>query len=78
MALEFYRPSTFNTCEHLQHLPLMAVVPMRLMLDTSAEPFAHCTPIPVPLYGQSNVKACLNHDVSLGILEPVPVGEPVT
>ena len=26
---------------------------------------------------QSDVKAGLDHDVSLGVLEPVPVGEPV-
>ena len=56
----------------------MAGVPMRLMVDASAEPVAHHTPIPVPLHWQSNVKAGLNYDVSLGIVAPVPVGEPVT
>ena len=72
--LNFYRSST---CEH-QHLPLMAGVPMSLMVDTNAEPVAHHTPIPLPLQWQRNVKVCPDHDVSLGVLEPVPVGEPVT
>ena len=32
----------------------------------------------VPLRWQSDVKAGPNHDVSLGVLEPLPVGEPGT
>ena len=51
---------------------------MRLMVDPNAEPTAHHTPIPVPLHWQSQVKAGLDQDVALGVLEPVPVGEPVT
>ncbi len=51
---------------------------MRLMVDPNAEPVAHHTPIPVPLHWQEEVKAGLNQDVALGVLEPVPVGEPVT
>ena len=51
---------------------------MRLMVDPNAEPVAHHSPIPVPLHWQEDVKAGLNQDVSLGVLEPVPVGEPVT
>ena len=49
---------------------------MRLMVDANAEAVAHHTPIPVPLPWQTSVKTGLNHDVSLGVLEPV--GEPVT
>ena len=56
----------------------MVGVPMRLMVDPIAEPVAHHTSIPVLLHWQSDVKAGLDHNVSLGILEPVPVGEPVT
>ena len=48
---------------------------MRLVVDANAEPVAHHTPIPVPLHWQSNEKAGLYHDVSLSVLEPVPVGE---
>lgn len=75
--LDYYRSSTFNTCEH-QPLPLMEGAPMRLMVDPNVEPVAHHTPIPVPLHWQTDVKAGLDQDVSLGVLEPVPVGEPVT
>ena len=75
--LDYYKSSTFNTCEH-QQLPLMDSVPMWLMIDPEAEPVAHHTPVPVPLHWQEDVKAGLDHDVSLGVLEPVPVGEPVT
>ena len=75
--LDYYRTSTFNTCEH-QPLPLMESIPMRLMVDPQAKPVAHHNPIPVPLHWQEEVKAGLDQDVSLGVLEPVPVGEPVT
>ena len=51
---------------------------MRLMIDKNAEPVAHHTPIPVPLHWQDKVKAGLDQDVALGVIEPVPVGEPVT
>ena len=56
----------------------MEVPPMRLMIDKNAEPVAHHTPIPVPLHWQDKVKAGLDQDVALGVIEPVPVGEPVT
>ena len=75
--LEYYKSSTFNTCEH-QPLPLMDSVPMRLMVDPEAEPVAHHTPVPVPLHWQDQVKAGLDQDIALGVIEPVPVGEPVT
>ena len=75
--LDHYQSSTFNTCEH-QPLPLMDSVPMRLMVDPDAEPVAHHTPVPVPLHWQDQVKAGLDQDVALGVIEPVPVGEPVT
>ena len=52
--------------------------PMKLMIDKDATPVAHHTPIPVPLHWQEQVKADIDRDVSLGVLEPVPVGEPVT
>ena len=75
--LNHYKSSTFNICEH-QQLPFMDGSPMRLMVDPDAEPVAHHTPIPVPLHWQEAVKAGLDQDVALGVLEPVPVGEPVT
>lgn len=83
------RSNTFNTCEH-QPLPLKEGVPVRLMFDSNVEPAAHHTPIPVPLYWQTDVhdpsttllaKRCAwwpYPHVSLGVLKPVPVDKPVT
>ena len=36
------------------------------------------TPISVPLHWQKQVKADLDRDIALGVIEPVPVGEPMT
>lgn len=75
--LDYYKSSTFNTCEH-QPLPLMEGPPLHLMINPDAEPVAHHSPIPVPLHWQEEVKAALDQDVRLGVLEEVPIGEPVT
>ena len=75
--LNHYKSSTFNTCPH-QPLPLINGPPMKLMVDPSAEPVAHHTPIPVPIHWREAVKAGLDRDVSLGVIEPVPIGDPVT
>ena len=75
--IQYYSSSTFNTCEH-QPLPMMEGPPMKLMIDPNAEPTAYHSPIPVPIHWQEEVKAGLDRDVRLGVIEPVPVGEPVT
>ena len=75
--LEYYKSSTFNVCEH-QLLPMMSGPPMRLMVESDARPVAHHTPIPVPVHWQDEVKRGLDQDVRLGVIEPVPVGTPVT
>ena len=75
--LDYYSSSSFNVCEH-QPLPKMSGPPMRLMVDPDAHPVAHHTPIPVPVHWQEAVKDGLDQDVRLGVLEPVPVGTPVT
>ena len=74
--LDYYSSSTFNI-EH-QILPLMDSPPMRLMINPHATPTAHHSPIPVPLHWQDDVKAGLDRDMRLGVLKPVPFGEPVT
>jgi len=38
----------------------------------------HHKPVPVPLHWREAVKQGLDQDVRLGVIEPVPVGEPVT
>ena len=75
--IDYYRSSSFNMCEH-QPLTMMDSLPLRLMVNPEAEPVAHHTPLPVPLHWQDAVKAGIDQDVRLGVLEPVPVGEPVT
>lgn len=75
--LEYYKSSTFNTCSH-QALPRMDGPPLRLMIDETAEPIAHHTPINVPVHWMDSVKQGLDQDVRLGVIEPVPVGDPVT
>jgi hypothetical protein len=74
--INYYSGSTFNTCEH-QPLPMMESPPMRLMIDQDAEPVACHKAIPVPIHWREKVKAGLDRDVRLGVIEPVPVGEPV-
>lgn len=40
---DYYKSSTFNTCEH-QPLPLMEGPPLKLMINTDAEPVAYQSP----------------------------------
>ena len=75
--LDYYASSTFNTCEHTP-LPMMDGKPLRLMVNLYKEPIAYHTPIPVPIHWHDEVKAGLDWDISLGVIEPVPVGTPVT
>ena len=72
--LDYYRSSTFNTCEH-QQLPLMDCPPMRLMIDPDAKPVAHHRPVPVPLHWRDVVMDGLDQDVRLRVIEKVPIGE---
>ena len=72
--LQVYASSAFNTCEH-QPLPIMSGKPFRLMITPDATPTAHHK---VPLHWQEEVKAGLDRDVRLGVLEKVPVGMAVT
>ena len=51
--------------------------PLRLMVDKNATPSACHKAIPVPLHWMEKVKADMDRDVQLGVIEPVPVGEPV-
>ncbi|GFO33256.1 enzymatic polyprotein [Plakobranchus ocellatus] len=67
--LDYYKSSTFNVCEH-QELPMMSGPPMRLIIDDDATPITHHIPIPVPIHWQEQVKAGLDQDVRLGVIEP--------
>ena len=57
---------------------MMEGPPMRLIINPTAEPVAVHTPIPVPIHWREEVKAALDQDVRLGVIEQVHVGEPVT
>ena len=72
-----YAASTFNTCTH-QTLPMMSGPPLQLMIGKDATPVARHSPIPVAVHWHDEVKAGLDEDVRLGMLEKEPVGDPVT
>ena len=74
---DLYASSAFNTCTH-QPLPMMEGPPLRLMIKEDAIPVVHNTPLPVPVHWMNDVKAGLDEDVRLGVIEPVPIGERVT
>ena len=57
-------------------MPRMTGPPMQV--DPAAKPVANHTPVSVPLHWQDGVKAGLDQDVRLYVLEPVPIGKPVT
>ena len=57
---------------------MMSGPPMRLAVDPNAKPVAHHSPIPIPVHWYDEVKAGLDQDVRLGVIEPVSVGTPVT
>ena len=73
--LDHYASSTFNICEH-QLLPLKEGPPLELMIDQGVVPIVYHTPIPIPIHWQDEVKAGLNRDVKLGVIEPVPFNDP--
>ena len=74
--IQHYNSSSFNTCTH-QRLPMMTGEPLKLFMDEKAKPVACYTPAPVPIHWQDRVKADLDRDVRLGVLETVPVNDPV-
>ena len=74
--LERYASSAFNCCEN-QALPLMSgSPPLQLHVDPQAKPVAVHRPALVPLHWQVAVKAGLDRDVQLGVLQRVPVNTP--
>ena len=70
--LDHYAASAFNVCEH-QPLPMMSGPPLSLTIDPKAIPKPCHTPITVPVHWQDEVKAGLDRDVRLGVLEKVPL-----
>ena len=75
--LNHYRSTAFNCCEH-QPLPKMTGTPLRLNMDPEAIPVAIHKPAMVPLHWKEQVKADLDRDVRLGVIERVPENTPTT
>ena len=73
--LQYYASSAFNVCEH-QLLPKMTGRPLDIHFKPDGQPKAFHCPIPVPHHWKKQVKADLDRDVRLGIVEPVPPGTP--
>ena len=74
---DFYAASAFNVCE-CQPLPEMHGPPLKIFLQDGAKPVAAHTPIPIPIHWQKEVKAGLDRDEAIGVIEKVPPGTPTT
>merc|ERR1711942_489898 len=68
--LKTYAASAFNRCPH-QPLPAMKGPPLEIHLKPDAIPRRISTPATIPLHWQDKVKADLDRDVALGVIEPV-------
>ena len=71
--LEKFGSSAFNTKADV--LPVMSGEPHKIHLKEGYTPFAAHSPIPVPHHWKDQVKAQLDRDEQLGIIQKVPVGE---
>ena len=74
---EHYASSAFNVCE-CQPLPRMHGEPLKINVREGCKPVASHTPIPVPIHWHKEVKAQLDRDVKLGVIERVPSGTDTT
>ena len=73
----FYAASAFNCCE-CQPLPAMHGPPVKIHMQDNVKPVASHTPIPIPLHWHKKVKAGLDRDEAIGVIERVPSGTPTT
>ena len=75
--IEAFESSSFNMCTH-QKKPEMSGEPMQVRFEKHYNPVAVHTPIPVPHHWKQQVKADLDRDVRMGVIEPVPQGTVTT
>ena len=76
--LDYYAASAFNNCSH-QTLPLMSgLPPLRILTKPGAIPHVVNKPSVIPSHWLDQVKADLDQDVALGVLEKVPHNTPTT
>ena len=74
---DYYAASAFNCCE-CQPLPRMHGEPLKIHMKDGVKPVASHSPIPIPLHWQAKVKAGLDRDEAIGVIEKVPPGTPTT
>ena len=72
--MDAFASSAFNITD--EPLPTMSGPPMKIQLKADAVPHAIHTPIPIPNHWKAKVKADLDRDIAMGIIEPVPIGTP--
>ena len=77
LIIKHYAASAFNKCTR-QRRPMMRGDPLPIPVRKDAKPVAVHTPVPIPLHWEEKVKRDLLRDVSLGVIEPVPLNTPVT
>ena len=56
----------------------MKCQPVHIHIKPDAKPHARHVPIPIPLHWRNEIKEQIDQDVAKGVIEQVPVGEPVT
>ena len=75
--LKRYESSTFNKCPH-QPLPAMTGPPLKVRIRDDATPTVTRRSPKTPTHWRDPVKAQLDQDVALGVIEKVPPGTPTT
>jgi hypothetical protein len=78
--LELYLKQAFSSSAFNESPPFPAMantIPAKIHLKSDAIPHATHTPIPIPIHWQPIVKQQLDLDVEKGVIEPVPIGEPI-
>ena len=66
-----FAASSFNQCTH-QEMRKLTGAPMEVRIKKGSVPYAVNSPIPVAHHWKAQVKADLERDVRMGIIEPVP------
>jgi hypothetical protein len=73
--IEKFADTVFNRATPFR---MMNCVPAHIHLKEDAKPHAMHNPFSIPIHWREEVKRMLDKDVEDGIIEPVPIGDPVT
>ena len=73
--IEKFKNTVFNNAGAF---PAMETPLAHIHLKPNATPYANHVPIPVPYHWKEQVRNDLESDVERGIIQPVPIGSPVT